>query len=207
MTHDLIVIGAGPAGLSAAVTAAKLGLNTVIIDEQPRPGGQIYRNVTTVSREVSTILGPDYAYGRHLAESITVTGVDARFGAMAWDIVRDLTVTALQNGRSLQFRAPQLIAATGAVERTSPLPRWTLPGVLNAGAAQIALKSGGSIPSGKIVPAGGGPLLLLVACQLLEAGASICGIVKTSPFSNLLRALPLPLDAILAPKPLVKASP
>lgn len=204
MTHDLIVIGAGPAGMSAAVTAADLGLRTLLIDEQARPGGQIYRNVTNVSDQMNAILGRDYSYGRQLVAAFEAAEVDVRLSSLVWDITPDLSVLALQNGNSLQFRAPQLIVATGALERPLPLPGWTLPGVLNAGAAQIAMKSGGSIPCGKIVLVGGGPLLLLVACQLLDAGATIAGIVETSPKLNLRRALPWLPGAIQSPKLLYK---
>src|SRR6266700_836794 len=93
------------------------------------------------------------------------------------------------DGRSYQVRARQLIVASGAMERPSPLPGWTLPGVMNAGAAQILLKSSGSVPAGRVVMAGGGPLLLLVACQLLEAGVTLAGIVETSSRANWWRAL------------------
>ncbi|ABE46285.1 NAD(P)/FAD-dependent oxidoreductase [Polaromonas sp. JS666] len=188
-THDLVIIGAGPAGMSAALTAASLGMKTLLLDEQLRPGGQIYRNITAVPPSVAALLGPDYRHGEGLAARLGRSGVELRFGAMVWDVARDLTVTAQQDGQSFQVRAPQLIAATGAMERASPIPGWTLPGVLNAGAAQIALKSASAVPSGRVVLAGSGPLLLLVACQLLDAGVSLAGIVETSPSTNRWRAL------------------
>lgn len=189
ITHDVIVIGAGPAGISAALTAASRGLKTLLLDEQARPGGQIYRNITAVSAAVATLLGPDYRHGASLTERLTVSGVEVKFGAMVWDVAQDLTVTAQQDGASFQVRAPQLIAATGAMERPSPIPGWTLPGVLNAGAAQIALKSAGAVPSGRLILAGAGPLLLLVACQLLDAGVTLAGIIETAPAANRWRAL------------------
>jgi NADPH-dependent 2,4-dienoyl-CoA reductase/sulfur reductase-like enzyme len=204
MTHDLIVIGAGPAGISTALTAASLGLKTVLLDEQPRAGGQIYRNVTVAPPKVTELLGPDYRYGRAMVERLERSGVDVRHAAVVWDVACDLSVTAMQAGRSFQLRAPQLIAATGAMERPSPIPGWTLPGVMNAGAAQIALKSAGSVPSGPVVLAGGGPLLLLVACQLLEAGATLAGIVETSPTGNRWRALPHLPAAFGSPTALLK---
>lgn len=204
MTHDLIIIGAGPAGMSAALTAASLGLKTALLDEQPRVGGQIYRNVTQADPAVAALLGPDYTHGRPMAERLGRSGVDIRHGAVVWDVARDLTVTAMQGGQSLQIQAPQLIAATGAMERPSPIPGWTLPGVMHAGAAQIALKSAGSIPSGAVLLAGGGPLLLLVACQLLDAGAKLAGIVETSPGANRWAALPYLPGALAAPGLLFK---
>jgi NADPH-dependent 2,4-dienoyl-CoA reductase/sulfur reductase-like enzyme len=204
MTHDLVIIGAGPAGMSAALTAASLGLKTVLLDEQPRAGGQIYRNVTTADPKLAALLGPDYTHGRALAGRLTGSGVELRHSTLVWDVARDLTVTTLQQGQSLQVRAPQLIAATGAMERPSPIPGWTLPGVMNAGAAQIALKSSGSVPAGPVVLAGGGPLLLLVACQLLDGGATVAGIVETSPGANRWAALRHLPAALGAPATLIK---
>lgn len=204
MTHDLAIIGAGPAGVSAALTAAGLGLKTVLLDEQPRAGGQIYRNVSKVDADVASVLGTDYLYGRTMIEQLNRSAVEVYHEALVWDIARDKTITVLQHGRSFQIQAPQVIAATGAMERASPLPGWTLPGVMNAGAAQIALKGGGSVPSGRVVLAGGGPLLLLVACQLLDAGADVAGIVETSPGTNRRMAMRHVLGTLGAPAPLLK---
>ena len=204
MTHDLIIIGAGPAGMAAALTAAKLGLSTALLDEQASPGGQIYRNVTQATPDAAKVLGPDYLHGQTLAAPLANAAIDRHFATTVWDIAPDLTVSALAAGRSFQFRAPQLIAATGAMERASPIPGWTLPGVLNAGAAQVALKAAGSIPSGRIVVAGGGPLLLLVACQLLDAGADIAALVETSPAANRSTAARHVAGALRVPKLLAK---
>ena len=203
-SHDLVIIGSGPAGISAALTASSLGLSAVLLDEQPRAGGQIYRNVDRVDPQVAAVLGSDYLHGRVLMGPLANSGVDVRYGTLVWDVAPDKTITALQAGRSFQMRAEQVIAATGAMERASPIPGWTLPGVMNAGAAQIALKSAGSVPSGRVVLAGGGPLLLLVACQLLEAGAYVAGIVETSPGANTWTAMRHFAAACRSPGPLFK---
>lgn len=205
-THDLVVIGAGPAGMSAALTGASCGLRTLLLDEQLRPGGQIYRNITAVPQSVAALLGPDYFHGEALTDRVVRSGVELGFGSAVWDVARDLTVTVQRDGRSFHARAPQLIAATGAMERPSPIPGWTLPGVLNAGAAQIALKSAGAVPSGRVVLAGGGPLLLLVACQLLDAGVSVVGVAATSPGQNRLHALRYLPAALRAPAYLAKGA-
>lgn len=205
-TYDLVVIGAGPAGISAALTATTHGLKTLLLDEQLRPGGQIYRNITAVPASVATLLGRDYRHGELLTKRLARSGVELCSGAMVWDVARDLTVTAQKDGKSFHVRAPQLIAATGAMERATPIPGWTLPGVMNAGAAQIALKSASAIPSGRVVLAGGGPLLLLVACQLLDAGVLLAGIVETSPKTNLWRALRHLPQAFGAPAHLAKGA-
>lgn len=204
MTHDLIVIGAGPAGMSAGLVGASLGLKTVVLDEQAGPGGQIYRNVTATDAKVAELLGPDYTHGRTIAAKLNRSGVERRHGVVVWDVSAELIVTGLQDDQAFQLRAPQIIAATGAMERASPMPGWTMPGVINAGAAQVALKTTGSIPSGSIVLAGGGPLLLLVACQLLDAGAKIAGVVETSPGANRWAALAHLPGAIGAPGYLAK---
>lgn len=188
-THDVIVIGAGPAGMAAATTAASFGLKTALLDEQPRPGGQIYRDVGTTDPVVTRLLGPDYLHGLALTQKLHASTVERHTDTLVWDVSRDLTVTALRDGLALQLRAPQLIVATGALERPSPLPGWTLPGVMNAGAAQIALKTSGAIPSGPVVLAGAGPLLLLVAGQLLDAGARVAAVVETAPAANRRAAL------------------
>jgi len=203
-SYDLVVIGAGPGGLSAALTGSELGLRTLLLDEQARVGGQIYRNVDAVTPTAAQLLGADYLHGRTLAQRLANAQLDARCGALAWNIDRDLTVTVLHEGRTLQVRASQVIAAAGAMERASPLPGWTLPGVMNAGAAQVALKSSGAVPSGRVVLAGAGPLLLLVAVQLLDAGANVAGLVETAPARNRWDALPHLPAALGAPSYLAK---
>ena len=86
------------------------------------------------------------------------------------------------------IQAKRVIIATGSLERPFPIPGWTLPGVMTAGAAQTALKAQGLVPTGRTVMAGCGPLLWLLAAQLLRAGAKIEAILDTTPRVNWLRA-------------------
>lgn len=206
MTHDLIVIGGGPAGMATAATASALGMKVALLDEQHRPGGQIYRNVGVADASIKTLLGADYAAGESLLKQFDEAAVDYRAGALVWDIDRERTVTIVAGDQAEHLSAPHLVIATGALERPSPVPGWTLPGVMNAGAAQIALKAGPSVPEGKVVLAGTGPLLLLVACQLLAAGADVAALVETAPRGNRIAALRRLPHALVAPAPLIKGA-
>ena len=185
---DVVVVGCGPAGMSAAATAATLGLRTLLLDEQAAPGGQIYRNITTIPAALADRLGPDYLHGRTLSRALAASQAQVVHGALVWDVDAELNVACLRNGTAQQLRAGHLIVATGAIERATPVPGWTLPGVLYAGGAQLLLKTAASIPSGRVVIAGNGPLLLLVANQLREAGADVVALLETTRFADLLGA-------------------
>jgi NADPH-dependent 2,4-dienoyl-CoA reductase/sulfur reductase-like enzyme len=198
MHCDLAVIGAGPAGLAAAARAVQAGLSVQLFDEQPAPGGQIFRSIETVPAKRLALLGPDYAAGSELAAAFRSSGAGYQPGALVWNVDSQLNVDFSQDGRSRQCRTRAIIVATGALERPTPLPGWTLPGVTSAGALQILLKSQGLVPAAPAVLAGSGPLLLLVAEQLTRAGAPPRAVVETVPRGRLLQAarhLPAALKA------------
>ncbi len=186
---DVAVIGAGPAGLAAAALCARAGLVTVLFDEQAAAGGQIYRAVGETPLGAGTILGGDYWRGRGLVEAFAASGARHVPGATVWSLSRAREIGVSQGGAARLVRAARVILATGAMERPVPLPGWTLPGVMTAGAAQILLKSAALVPSGRTVLAGSGPLLWLLARQYLEAGAEISAILDTTPRANRRRAL------------------
>ena len=183
--RDLAIVGAGPAGLAAAATAAGLGLDTVLVDEQPAPGGQIYRGSEAASDAQRNLLGADYAAGARLIDAFRRSGADYRPGTQVWRVGPD-GVLDCSTGGAIQAR--RVVLATGAIERPVAFPGWTLPGVMTAGAVQIMMKAGGLLPSGRVVLAGTGPLLLLVAVQLLEAGVDIAAIAETTRMESRLRA-------------------
>lgn len=187
---DVVVIGCGPAGISAATTSAALGLRVLLLDEQAAPGGQIYRGITSVPAALAEKLGPDYRHGRTLSDALATSSVRVLHGAPVWDVDADLNVAYLHDGAARQVRTGHLIVATGAIERATPVPGWTLPGVMYAGAAQLLLKTAASIPAGRVALAGNGPLLLLVANQLREAGADVTALVETTRLSDLIGAAP-----------------
>ncbi|WP_454766275.1 FAD/NAD(P)-dependent oxidoreductase [Cupriavidus campinensis] len=189
MDVDIAIIGAGPAGMAAAVAAAATGARVALLDEQDACGGQIYRAIQRATPERLRILGPDYAAGRALADRFAASGAQHITGAAVWQVTREHAVHYLRNGSVASLQARQVILCTGAMERPFPIPGWTLPGVLTAGAAQILLKSANVVPAEPVVLAGCGPLLYLLGWQYVRAGVPIRAIVDTTDGTDHQRAL------------------
>lgn len=185
---DLIVIGAGPAGMSAAHRAAALGLSVLILDEQPVAGGQIYRNVDRASAARNDILGKDYTHGRTLTEGLHHENITHLMGAVIWQIEDGTRVAFTQNGKGALAVGQRILLATGALERPMPLPGWTLPGVMTAGAAQILLKQSGIACQGAVL-VGSGPLLYLIATQMVRAGVPPLALVETQTTGDLTKSM------------------
>src|SRR6266702_932230 len=200
---DLAVIGAGPAGMAAATTAASLGLSTVVLDEQPAPGGQIYRGITETAAATRTVLGADYGRGRELVDALAASGATYCPGSTVFNVSPAGEIAFLLDGRARLLSARRILAATGGQERPFPIEGWTLPGVMTAGAAQILLKQADLVPSGPVGVAGTGPLLWLLAAQILRAGGTIDAILETTERRNwrvALRHLPRFLASAYAAK-------
>ncbi len=195
---DVAVIGAGPAGMAAAVAAAQTGASVTLLDDQDAAGGQIYRNVTRATPQQLSILGADYAAGRAQAGALAQSGAHHLAGAAVWQMTREKSIDLLYQGASHTLHAEQIIVCTGAVERPFPIPGWTLPGVMTAGAAQILLKTGGLVAAQPPVLAGCGPLLYLLGSQYVNAGVKLRAIVDTTAFADYTRALPHVFGALAA---------
>ena len=188
-SYELVVIGGGPAGLAAAALAARAGVSTVLFDENPGVGGQIYRAITTTPVKDRAILGEDYWDGATLADEAKASGALIVNGATVWSLDRQRLVGVSIGGKARMIEAGRVIIATGSQERPFPIPGWTLPGVMTAGGAQTALKAQGLVASGRTVLAGNGPLLWLLAAQTLRAGGKIDAILDTTPRRNWLQAM------------------
>jgi len=181
MNYDVVVIGAGPAGMAAAVKLAKLGTSVCVVDEQPAPGGQIWRGVErNATSPVFNALGEDYQKGSSVTAAFHAAGIDYQPSAQVWQIEDGWKVFLTAEGKSRCITAKAVLLANGAQERPVPFAGWTLPGVMTVGAAQILLKSGGMLPEGDVWIAGAGPLPLLYATQLLELGGKVAGYIDTS---------------------------
>ncbi|REE22434.1 NADPH-dependent 2,4-dienoyl-CoA reductase/sulfur reductase-like enzyme [Paraburkholderia sp. BL27I4N3] len=192
--HRIVIVGAGPAGVRAAETLVAAGVKPIVIDENARWGGQIYRQPPAnggFERSKKTL----YGFEAHKAEALHSTmaallpHLDYRPDTLAWACEAGRLDT-LHAGRELRVPFSHLIIASGATDRVLPVPGWTLPGVYTLGAAQVALKAQGCAIGRRVVLAGTGPLLYLVAYQYVKAGAQVTAVLDTSPFSRQIAAAP-----------------
>ncbi|MGB0504724.1 MAG: NAD(P)/FAD-dependent oxidoreductase [Pikeienuella sp.] len=172
--YDIAIIGAGPAGMAAAATAASLGASVIVLDEQGAPGGRVYQGLSGPAEATSEI----ERTGKALISEFRASLINYRAGAMVWRIDPGFSLYFSVEGYSEKATAQKVIIATGAQERPAPFPGWTLPGVMNAGAGQILLKSAGLTPDSAVL-AGSGPLLYLFASQLIKAGAPPKALIET----------------------------
>jgi NADPH-dependent 2,4-dienoyl-CoA reductase/sulfur reductase-like enzyme len=187
----VIVVGAGPAGIAAASTLVAHGLRPTVIDEAAQAGGQVYRRPEPhIALDMSVVLGSEVRnYERfHATFRRLQDRIDYRPGTTAWGIFDGALSTI--HGKiieSLGFDA--LILATGATDRTMPLPGWTLPGVFTLGGAQALLKSQGCLIGRRVVFCGSSPLLYLAAKQYRAFGAQVAAVLDTTPFPEKVRSL------------------
>ncbi|MBN9442917.1 FAD/NAD(P)-binding oxidoreductase, partial [Bosea sp. (in: a-proteobacteria)] len=187
----IVVVGAGPAGIRAAEILAAGGLVPIVIDEGERAGGQIYRRPPQGFTRPAEVL-----YGSEAAKAVAL---HQTFDAMAaaGRLVHHprSSVIAIADGRlqvigdagARWMSYDRLILATGAMDRVMPVPGWENAGVYGLGAMQIALKAQGAALGRRIVLAGSGPLLTLLAVQLLKAGGQVAAVLDTTPMRRQLR--------------------
>jgi len=192
--RQVVIVGAGPAGVRAAQTLVAAGVRPVVIDENARWGGQIYRQPPANGgfvRSKKALYGfeAQKADALHTTMAALLPHIDYRPDTLAWACEAGRLDT-LAAGREISVPFSHLIIASGATDRVLPLPGWTLPGVYTLGAAQVALKAQGCAIGRQVVLAGTGPLLYLVAYQYAKAGARVAAVLDTSPFFRQVVAAP-----------------
>lgn len=188
----IVIVGAGPAGISAARTLLDHGITPCLVDESLRGGGQIYRRQpANFQRSAKQLYGFEAGKAEAVHRTLDELAplVDYRPQTLVWN-AEDGRLDMLSNGHAMSVEYTQLIVATGATDRILPVPGWTLPGVYSLGAAQIALKYQGCAIGERVALCGSGPLLYLVAYQYAKAGAKVVAVLDSAPFSAQCRALP-----------------
>jgi NADPH-dependent 2,4-dienoyl-CoA reductase/sulfur reductase-like enzyme len=185
---DVLVIGAGPAGLAAAIEASHQGARVMLVDEGARPGGQIFRQSPPgIKAPLVATAGETVRRRRLLARYDAARGaIDERFGTAVTAIYDGLKLLIADDASSRLITPKAVVLATGLSELTIPFPGWTLPGVVTAGALQTLLKADAIRAGHRIALAGTGPLLLAVAAQLVKAGADVRAVaLLNSPWTAL----------------------
>jgi NADPH-dependent 2,4-dienoyl-CoA reductase/sulfur reductase-like enzyme len=185
---DVIVVGAGPAGIAAATAAAHHGKSVLLLDDNPTAGGQIWRSgIEAVSHRSSRGEGGKRDKALHQLAS---SGATIFAGCRVFDAPAPRTLHALREAadetETSSFQYDKLILATGARERFLPFPGWTLPGVFGAGGLQALVKGGFPVRGKRVVIAGSGPLLLAVAAHLKEYGAHVTSVAEQAELSQVI---------------------
>ncbi len=180
--YDLIIVGAGPSGLSAAIEAAKRGLNVVVFDENAKPGGQLFKQIHKFfgSKEhKAKIRG--FVIGQQLLEEASKAGVEVKLNATVIGMYMDKEIVVRIDEEIYHYKADAIIIATGAAENMVTFDGWTLPGVIGAGAAQTMMNLYGIKPGSKVLMLGSGNVGLVVSFQLLQAGCEVVALVDAAP--------------------------
>ena len=177
---DLLVVGAGPAGLGAAIEARRYGAGVIIVDDQDKPGGQLFKQIHKFfgSKEhQASIRG--FKIGQDLLTEADTLGVEIKLSTKVVGIFENKIVSLITNNEEVStIRPRKIVLATGGIEKPLAFPGWTLPGVITAGAAQTICNIERVLPGKKIVMIGSGNVGLIVSYQLLQAGAEVKAVIE-----------------------------
>lgn len=180
--YEVIIVGAGPSGLSAAIEAAKRGLKVIVFDENEKPGGQLFKQIHKFfgSKEHhAKIRG--FNIGKDLLMEASELGVEVVLNATVIGLYSEKEVNVKIGDAIRHYKGDTIIIATGAAENMVTFPGWTLPGVIGAGAAQTMMNLHGIKPGKKILMLGSGNVGLVVSFQLLQAGCEVVALVDAAP--------------------------
>ncbi len=179
---DVIVVGSGPAGLSCSIEAARCGADVILIDENGRPGGQLFKQIHKffgASQHRAGVRGFDI--GLQLLEQVNKLGVNTLLNTVAYGIFGQKTVGIVKNEKIEMIQGKKILLATGAIENPVVFSGWTLPGVMGAGAAQTMINIHRVLPGQRFIILGSGNVGLIISYQLLQAGASVVAVVEAAP--------------------------
>lgn len=177
---DVLVVGAGPAGLVAARALAVAGASVVVLDERLHPGGQYFKPLAPSHDADLATLDRQFRDGAVLRQSTLAAGVRLLNEATVWSAFSAGEIAAVVAGQAMLFRPKRLVLATGAYEQSLPVPGWTLPGVMTVGGLQTLARSYRVAPGRRIVIAGNGPLCLQTAVELIDGGATVVAVLEAA---------------------------
>ena len=178
---DLIIVGAGPSGLSAAIEAAKRGIEVIVFDENEKPGGQLFKQIHKFfgSKEHrAKVRG--FVIGQQLLDEADKLGVRVELNSTVIGLYQDKEVVVKKDDKITHYKADSIIIATGAAENMVTFPGWTLPGVIGAGAAQTMMNIHGVKPGNNILMLGSGNVGLVVSFQLMQCGCNVVALVDAA---------------------------
>ncbi len=179
---EFAVVGGGPAGLSAATAAARLGVRVLLVDENERPGGQLFKQIHKFfgsKQHRAGVRGIDI--GTKLLAEVEGLGVQVWLNSVAWGLFPGPKLGVIRERKNYSVKAPKVLLATGAMENALAFPGWTLPGVMGAGAIQTLVNVHRVLPGKRVLMVGSGNVGLIVSYQLLQAGAEVVGLVEALP--------------------------
>jgi len=181
-TTEIAIIGAGPAGLAAAIEAAKAGARVTLIDENARPGGQLFKQIHKFFGSQAHGAGiRGFQIGQELCAEAEKLSVELLLNTIVYGLFEGLVLGLMNKRKTMLLKVEKIIIATGATENALPFPCWTLPGVMTAGAAQTMMNIHRVLPGKRVLMVGGGNVGLIVAYQLLQAGAEVIALVEATP--------------------------
>jgi thioredoxin reductase len=178
----MICVGAGPAGLAAAIEAARNGVQVVIYDENDRPGGQLFKQIHKFfGSQEHRAKERGFNIGRSFLDEARELGVEVSLNSVVLGIYENGALNVMISDRIEQVMAQKTLVATGASENMIPFPGWTLPGVIGAGAAQTMANIHGIRPGNDILMVGSGNVGVIVSYQMMQAGSRVAAVIDAAP--------------------------